>query len=395
MPFTDLPGYEYTEPIAFWEPEVEVVEAGHSSGFDTSIEPSGPSSVLRTTPFSFDGGTVADARYRRAPGGEYPQENGGLSYAWNIARYGRAESELWPDRGTTITSGTIGGALHKGARYHLDSAAGPNPFDAGAQVAAESGTGAFSLHPGNALFDSWFNHLFSTSSHSEPDISDAYDEVTNNDRPPGDGWLPFIEFPWPIFLRYQYAVDEVVPGSSLYAGTGNPTGTVYVGARAVGLGLADKDPDGVRTWVGPGSYATPHLYTYAGGAGAWLDPPANTYPGQSLSTGRLTPGTVPWLILNTYIEYQSMLAGTVIVPDLLSAPPPDGYSVHLGAERSQLTFAARSFWRAPLLRWGREATTVVRQYPRDDARGVSSAPRLWPPSKSRRLAGGYPGGSGA
>lgn len=40
-------------------------------------------------------------------------------------------------------------------------------------------------------------------------------------------------------------------------------------------------------------------------------------------------------------------------------------------------------------------TTVVRQWPRDDVRGVSSAPRLWPPSKQKRLAGGYPGGSNA
>lgn len=43
-----------------------------------------------------------------------------------------------------------------------------------------------------------------------------------------------------------------------------------------------------------------------------------------------------------------------------------------------------------------EAATVVRQYPRDDGRGLEIGPaRLWPPSQSRRLAGGYPGGSGA
>jgi len=32
---------------------------------------------------------------------------------------------------------------------------------------------------------------------------------------------------------------------------------------------------------------------------------------------------------------------------------------------------------------------VTRQYPRDDGRGVSSAPRLYPPVKANRLAGGY------
>lgn len=40
-------------------------------------------------------------------------------------------------------------------------------------------------------------------------------------------------------------------------------------------------------------------------------------------------------------------------------------------------------------------TTVVRQWPRDDIRGVSSAPRVWPPTRSIRIAGGYPGGSNA
>lgn len=57
--------------------------------------------------------------------------------------------------------------------------------------------------------------------------------------------------------------------------------------------------------------------------------------------------------------------------------------------------AVRLTFRSPRYRWLYNGpTTVVRQWPRDDARGVSSAPRLWPPTKSNRLAGGYPGGSG-
>lgn len=40
-------------------------------------------------------------------------------------------------------------------------------------------------------------------------------------------------------------------------------------------------------------------------------------------------------------------------------------------------------------------SNVVRQWPRDDAQGVSSSPRIWPASKSARMAGGYPGGAGA
>lgn len=35
------------------------------------------------------------------------------------------------------------------------------------------------------------------------------------------------------------------------------------------------------------------------------------------------------------------------------------------------------------------APGVIRQYPRDDARGLSSAPRLYPPPKARRIVGGY------
>lgn len=57
--------------------------------------------------------------------------------------------------------------------------------------------------------------------------------------------------------------------------------------------------------------------------------------------------------------------------------------------------AVRFTFRSPRYRWIYPQTTVVRQAPRDDTQGTSSAPRLWPPSKSSRLAGGYPGGSGA
>jgi hypothetical protein len=39
-------------------------------------------------------------------------------------------------------------------------------------------------------------------------------------------------------------------------------------------------------------------------------------------------------------------------------------------------------------------SNVTRQWPRDDAQGVSSSPRIWPASKSARMAGGYPGGAG-
>lgn len=37
----------------------------------------------------------------------------------------------------------------------------------------------------------------------------------------------------------------------------------------------------------------------------------------------------------------------------------------------------------------RGGSVPVRQYPRDDGRGLSSAPRLFPPPKGQRLVGGY------
>jgi hypothetical protein len=63
---------------------------------------------------------------------------------------------------------------------------------------------------------------------------------------------------------------------------------------------------------------------------------------------------------------------------------------------SESDVAVRLTFRSPRYRWVYDGpTTVVRQWPRDDVRGVSAAPRLWPPSKTRRIAGGYPGGSNA
>lgn len=38
---------------------------------------------------------------------------------------------------------------------------------------------------------------------------------------------------------------------------------------------------------------------------------------------------------------------------------------------------------------GNEAKPVTRLYPRDDGRGMSSAPRVWPPSRANRIIGGF------
>jgi len=65
-----------------------------------------------------------------------------------------------------------------------------------------------------------------------------------------------------------------------------------------------------------------------------------------------------------------------------SDPPPGDIAYHPGISQS---------WRAVMLAAAdrAEVLEVVRQYPRDDGRGLSSAPRLYPPPRARRRVGGY------
>jgi len=78
-----------------------------------------------------------------------------------------------------------------------------------------------------------------------------------------------------------------------------------------------------------------------------------------------------------------------------SSANPYNHTIDHASSASGQWLMVRAAWRLPRFRWYRNRAPVIRQNPRDDARGLSSAPRLYPPSKSRRLFGGYPGGSGA
>jgi hypothetical protein len=80
---------------------------------------------------------------------------------------------------------------------------------------------------------------------------------------------------------------------------------------------------------------------------------------------------------------------------LIIAWPTDTPSSTDFNETRLARIAVKFVLRAPRFRFIYEGSPVVRQWPRDDARGVSSAPRLRPPSKTQRIAGGYPGGSNA
>lgn len=350
MPFIDLDGWAYREPFAWYEETVEVVEAGDG---DTSIDASGPGGMQVPHPFTFVGGTVGNVGYRRDFAGTYPQEEGGLDAAWQRARYGHSGGGIWDADLDDLDGAGIGTATHKGARWYLDADPDPRPGIPPPSVAvdAQSGTGAWSLNAASDLYDEWDNHYFASdfAPDGDPAILAAY-EAALEEAPPG--WSIFLESPWPIFLGFEFACDEVDPGDAIYGGL-TPSGTVYVGYRASGLGLSDMDEGGIPTWDGPGAYSTPYATSYSGGPGAWITPPEDCLPTQDPSTGRLLNAPTPFLVLNTYIDFQSTADGEFITPNTATTAP-GGFDIHLGDERSELRFAAKTLWRAPLMRFGRE-----------------------------------------
>lgn len=83
--------------------------------------------------------------------------------------------------------------------------------------------------------------------------------------------------------------------------------------------------------------------------------------------------------------YQAGGSGTA-----LTKSPSNTYLVRTVAQHSGWVFNV-NVNQIRAWTWVRDDVTPVRLYPRDDGRGMSSAPRLWPPAKGRsRVIGGYP-----
>jgi hypothetical protein len=178
----------------------------------------------------------------------------------------------------------------------------------------------------------------------------------------------------------------------------------------LGIELADGDPlpigtaDFTNQWV---LNSTKGPVWEFGFSGAWLLGEVDE-PGYDLAfeygDGNDDPETIEWHEIpdsegwdgHDWHEDHTPVVEATGADGVVLAWPAAGGVLNEGDDfQRDARIAVKYILQARRFRFVYEGTPVVRQWPRDDVRGVSAAPRLWPPSKTRRIAGGYPGGSNA
>jgi hypothetical protein len=202
-------------------------------------------------------------------------------------------------------------------------------------------------------------------------------------------------------------------GSTLAVSGCRYTTNAYSGALAASLDSALSG--GVVTVTAAAQYAT--------GGGAWfksITPPGsasdpligltffNSNPALSRGVGIYHKdgnlearigftvlGSTPY-VANRWTQFQLSPAGTWSLTDQggstlmagaiagASASPYESLAFLAQAGTTPGSLVIDDVW----LWW--DGGPAVRLYPRDDGRGMSSAPRLWPPPKNRRIVGNYP-----
>lgn len=96
-----------------------------------------------------------------------------------------------------------------------------------------------------------------------------------------------------------------------------------------------------------------------------------------------------WVELDEITSWDDLQPLDGDLPDHTIGLQKNGAGEIDGSGDSSAHVAIKYTFRSPRYRWVWGDLAVVRQYPRDDGRGLSSAPRLYPPTKARRLVGGY------
>jgi hypothetical protein len=202
-------------------------------------------------------------------------------------------------------------------------------------------------------------------------------------------YQPFATLEWEGDLELvavQLGVDDVppdlsypdptsLPETSLLAVDVNPTVRPSYAAGAWG-GWPKGFPPGVPPeepeLMADGSTPKPFLTYYEPGDGS---PGWTTYDNLDDTAKLFDPATEePDIVVTTW-----------------TSGAHDGWSGTDVSESNPYGVAVKVTLRSPRYRWVWEApaTPVTRQHPRDDGRGLSAGPRLYPASKAQRIYGGH------
>lgn len=359
----DVPGYEYTAPVDWHE--------------DTVYRIDGPTGTPNHTPDfgSFSGGPIrfigsqlASGRFVEQLGGPHPPFNDATSCIWLKIRVGRDIDDTWTGFCPAGDDGPGNLGSFHGSTWHAST---PLTDVFGAQQATATAIlNGFLLLPWE-IHDDYDNPWM-----DDDDLEDEYN-IFISDHWPGPDWFLEVEAYHPFFVRFQIAPDEETTSTGLHT-----ENVAWLYDPSVGWNFRGVDEDLNPIWttgLGPDGTLLGGDY-YGGGLADWIDVPDDWQPTQTddrFDGSLIRPDPDD---LTTGIPFT--LATDSLYP-MGSLPSFNG-----NGGRVDQMLVVRAEWRTPRLRWYRESTGVIRQYPRDDAQGWGSATRLYPPTKADRIIGG-------
>jgi hypothetical protein len=331
MPFTDLPGYQYTDPMDFHDGTIYHIEADLSNTNHTVDQDASDGSFFVES--SHGGGLYAE------PFPDWSAAAGGAAGAWAccnqwaiLGRHVGGTGVVWSGTCPLVSDPSSFGAL-RGTGYTGGFSEDPGPDLA----TASTGIGGFELRPWE-LYSGYTNQWL-----GDPTLES---ELIASVDPP-DGWFVQWEAFVPIFLGFDLApdedttvtqpYDEVVTVTWLYdpppPGDGGSRVWAYYGRESGGDTVwgSGLGPDGTE------------LCTYAGGLHTWVTPPTEWQPTQDLTD----PGVCAFVIPED--ENTAAIPLTTI-----------GFEVanNVSSGRAAQGMVLRAAWRTPRFRYYRAMTEV-------------------------------------
>lgn len=364
MPFLNIPGNEYSEPVD-WHPDpVYVVHGGSPSGGQTYWHPSYLAGSLPLDAESIGLLTRPDISrasglFFREFGGSYPSDDPECGFH-NAVRHGRSfDNSPWEGFCPGFIFGSFedeSGSNNDGSQWSIANNARFGASGGNQEVSIFADISGWQLKPWE-LYSGFDNPWM-----DDDDLADEFDAATEASRPSGEGWTVDWEDFHPYFDGLEFAPDEPYSHSGSYAGSSywitDPFGWGYQYEGGTTFGFFGG--------AYPRSASSSPLAIYGGGEEGWQAVPSEWLPTVSqnfVSVSFVEPSTAAARAAATIpitLAHSGLVDGDV-------TSGPEGTTTSEGRFRQVLAF--RVNWRTPRFRWVRESTGIPprRIFQRSDA----------------------------
>lgn len=334
MPFVNVPGRFYTDPIVWHEDPIYRVEApagtyNHTLDLGSSV-----------TLIDHFGSAHGNSQLTEAIGGPFP-DSAATNCAWSKVIIGHNYEAFW---GESCPPGDDGPGNTGGVNGSTFSTSTPPADIFGAQIAsAAASICGFVLRP-------WQLHSYDNPWMDDEDLEDEYGAVQSAAFAalPGSGWFTEWEQFYPTFVGLEFAPDETIAGA---IGT-RTEGVTWYHEPLAGWGFAGVNPDLSGDWQRGSIPSGTALTHYAGGLADWEPFPEEWLPTQDVATVFDSGGFIQ--PENDEEDLASLIPLSLACDTLYQNGLYPGDNASGGRQNQWLVF--RVAWQAPRFRFYRESS---------------------------------------